>query len=266
MMLANRTGFFRRTTIYLLLAGLVAFGAPFISRASQPYLDDSNKSAPGSSGAPSFDQHLYPRVLQHEMMGGATAYALSKYNFIDVHGVSFDAAEAVQSNSPSTMILRHISGREYQGYTQNDPCYISTGVAFAGTGPSSQGGPKAAGCNIYAGHWLYKAGSPLTQGATASVLTLHVQDASRFTVGQYVVIYDAPAGSFRNPEHALVAARDTSKKTVTLRSRGYKSSAVSNGVGSIVAQHVLGQGTDNRLWAFNFSSRSPKDGSGRIWA
>src|SRR5215217_7514208 len=175
-----------RRTDYLLLVGLVALSAPFISSASQPYLDDANKSAPSSSGLASFEHHQYPRVHQHEMMGKATPAALSKYDFLEIHGTSFEVAKSVQEYSPGTMVLRNISGREYQGYTQNDACYVSTGFAFAGTGPASQGGPKAAGCNIFAGHWLYKAGSRLALDAGASASILRVEDASKFEVGQYV--------------------------------------------------------------------------------
>jgi hypothetical protein len=231
-----------------------------------PYLDDSNKTAPAAD--PSlirFDHHKFPRVHQLELESGASAQAYSKYTFIDLHGVGFGTAETVQGYSPDTLFLRHISGREYQGYTQSDACFVTAGVAFNGTGPASQGGPKSAGCNIYAGHWLYKAGSPLTQPITASSLVLPVEDASRFETGQYVVIYDAPAGSFAKAEHALVSSRNLTANTITLQSRGYKSTAYAHAAGAIVAQHVLGQGTDNLLWAFNFSSKSPKDANGRTW-
>ena len=255
----------RRTATSHWVAAVMSLAVSSAASAAQPYLDDSNKSAPPDAGLPSFDHHTFPRVLQHEMIGGSTPRNLSKYQFLDIHGVHFDAAETLQGYSPDTLFLRHISGREYQGYTQKDACFVTSAVAFGGTGPTSQGGPKTAGCNIYAGHWLYKAGSPLTQAITTSTLKLNVADASRFESGQYVVIYDAPAGSFKNAEHALVTARDLAANTITLQSRGYKSTAAAHAAGAIVAQHVLGQGTDNRLWAFNFSSVSPKDGAGNTW-
>lgn len=119
---------------------------------------------------------------------------------------------------------------------------------------------------MFAGHWLYQAGSPLTQAINASARTLRVRDASRFAVGQYVVIYDAPAGSFRNAEHARVSGRNLSTNTLTLASRGFKSNPRSHGVGAIVAQHVLGQGTNPQLWAFNMTTQSPRDGAGRTFA
>src|SRR5262249_35721433 len=157
-------------------------------------LDDANKTAPvaASFGEASFDDQTFPRTMHHENIGNASPEQLSKYDFIDLHAVSFDDVEKANLLSPDTRILRHISGREYQGYTDPDPRRISRGVAFAGTGPVSQGGPQSAGCNLFAGHFLYKAGSPLTVAATPTALTLQVQDAGKFDVGQYVVIYDAP--------------------------------------------------------------------------
>jgi len=248
-----------------LLAGIASLGVSLSCWAAQPYMDDSNKSVPPADGAPSTQEHLYPRIYAHENFGGLSAQALSKYQFIDIHGTGFDTIGTIPGFAPDTMVLRQISGRAYQGWAQKDLCHVTMGVAFAGTGPASQGGPQAAGCNIYAGHWLYKAGSPLTAAISASALTLQVQSAARFEVGQYVAIYDAPAGSFRNAEHALVTARNTSANTITLKARGYKSNAFSHGAGSIVAQHVKGQTDDSLTWAFNFSTKSPTDANGKTW-
>ncbi len=138
---------------------------------------------------------------------------------------------------------------------------ISAGLAFETTTSKSQGGPKSAGCGIYAGHWLYKAGTRLRQGVGANDTTLPVENPGRIRKGMYVVIYDAPAGSFRNAEHARVTGVNSSNKTITVR-RGYKSKQIWHSSGSIVAEHVLGQGDDAELWAFNLSTASPRDGNG----
>ncbi|MBA3565173.1 MAG: hypothetical protein H0W33_14445, partial [Gammaproteobacteria bacterium] len=205
-------------------------------------------------------------MLQHEMIGGASTEALSKYHFIDAHGSAFDQMKTIQANySPETMMLRHISGRAYQSYSTQDTCHITNGVAFAFTGPVSQGGPRSTGCDVFAGHWLYKAGTTLSQPIDAGALSLRVADASKIKAGQYVVIYNAPAGSFNNAEHAKVVSSNPSDGTITLQARGYKSNAVSHGAGSIVAQHVLGQGSDSRLWAYNMSSVSPRDGNNKTF-
>ncbi len=195
---------------------------------------------------------------------GANAEAYSKYHFIDAHGFEYDKFEQVQSNfSPDTMMLRHIGARDYQSYTAAY-CKISGGVAFEATTAVSQGGPVGAGCGIYAGHWLYEAGTKLRAGVNATATTLQVEDASRFTKNHYIVIYDAPAGSFKNAEHARVTAINVSNRTITV-ARGYKSNNVQHAAGSIVAPHVLGQGTDPRLWAWNFSSVSPRDGNNKTF-
>lgn len=233
--------------------------------AQRDYLDDANKSYPSAGSAPSFENQGFPRVLQHEMAENASIQAMSKYQFLMVKGLQFDMAERVQSVSPETMVLRHISGRAYQSYALKDPCHISMGVAFASTGPASLGGPQSDGCDIFAGHWLYQAGTTLRQSVNNSTLTLPVADASKLTPGQYVVIYNAPAGSFYNAEHARIVSRNVTNDTVTLAARGYKSTAAFHAAGSIVAQHVLGQGADARLWAFNMSSKSPTDSTGRTF-
>lgn len=252
-----------KSVLVVVLAGSV-FGTAY---SAQPYLDDANptKATASGTGLPSLGQHDFPRTHILEVDPDVTPDELSKYQFIDAHASGFDKIRSAQNYSPQTMVLRHISARAYQGYAYKN-CQITGGVAFESTGPVSQGGPSSKGCAIYAGHWLYHPGSPLTSGIDASTRTLRVQDASRFAVGQYVVIYDAPAGSFKNAEHAKVTARNTSTKTLTLQSRGFKSSPHSHGVGAIVAQHTLGQGSTPELWAWNMSTQAPKDGAGKTFA
>ncbi len=228
------------------------------------YLDDADTTASPPAQSPSLP-NKFPRVGVHEMDKGMSNDAYRKYQIIYGHGNVMKRVADIQAVSSDVMFVRHISGRAYQSYNQNF-CTISSGIAFESSGPTTQGGPSGDGCSIYAGHWLYKPGSTLTQSINATTTTLKVAAASKFTVGQYVVIYDAPAGSFKNAEHAKVSGRNLSTNTLTLQSRGYKSSAKSHPSGAIVAQHVLGQGGDPRLWAFNMSNKSPKDGNGRTFA
>lgn len=246
----------------------IAAGQSLTAWAALPYLNDANTAAPAKSGdAPSIAQHEFPRVYMHELSqkGKITPEMMSRYQFIVAHGSALDMAANAQANwSPETMMLRHYSGRAYQSFAYK-PCHVTGGIAFESTGAVSQGGPSSAGCAIYAGHWLYKAGTKLEAGVTASALTLAVEDASRLAAGQYVVIYDAPAGSFKNAEHAKVASRNLSNNTITLQARGFKSKPAAHAAGAVVAQHVLGQGPENELWAFNTSSKSPKDGAGRTF-
>ena len=258
------------TARYILLAGITGLGLSMSCWAAQPYLDDANQDGANQAalavdGTPTTQQHGYPRFYAHENFGGLSAQALSRYQFIVVHGIHLDTVGAISGFAPDNMVLRHISGRAYQGFTQTDPCHIGMAVAFAGTGPVSQGGPEGNGCDIFAGHWLYKAGSRLTAPATTGALTLQVENAGRFEAGQYVVIYDAPAGSFDNAEHAKVTAVNQSANTLTLQARGFKSAPKAHPAGAIVAQHVIGQGPENELWAFNTTSQSPKDGAGKTF-
>jgi hypothetical protein len=198
-------------------------------------------------------------------MGGVTAEEYSKYDFITSHGMAFSSVERIQEQySPDTMMLRHISGRAYQSFNFTS-CSISSGLAFESTTASSQGGPNADGCGIYAGHWLYKAGSRLRQSVGANEQTLAVENAARFERNSYVVIYNAPAGSFNNAEHARVTAVNTSNDTIQVQ-RGFKSNNSNHASGSIVAQHVIGQGPEWELWAYNMTTQSPRDASGKTFS
>jgi 5-hydroxyisourate hydrolase-like protein (transthyretin family) len=235
--------------------------------AQHSYLDDANpaKRIPANP-LPSFQHHSFPRTLVHELQGPATNAAYGKYDFIDAHGSSFDRVANIQgAYSQNTMLLRHISARAYQNFNANY-CRISSGIAFESSGRTTQGGPEeTSGCSVYAGHWLYRAGTRTTQQITAQATTVQVQDASRVQAGQYVVIYDGPPGSFNNAEHARVSSVNENTNTITFNKRGFKSVARSRASGAIVAQHVLGQGPEEELWAFNTSTECPRDANGETW-
>jgi len=233
--------------------------------AAQEYMNDANTRTPPRDGSLPSLNHGFPRTLAHEFDDRPSAAEYSKYHFIDAKGVNFPKVESIQSGlSPQTMMLRHISGRAYQSYAYKD-CFVSGGVAFESTTPASQGGPSSKGCGMFAGHWLYKAGATLKNPVSANEQTLKVDNPARFASGKYVVIYDQPAGSFRNAEHARVTAVNRNAGTIKV-TRGYKSTAKAHGTGSIVAEHVLGQGSDARLWAYNLTSQSPRDANGKTFA
>lgn len=238
------------------------------------YLDDSNASyAPADPALPAL-AHQYPRTAQHELLSTTNPAATSKYDYLNVAGNSFPQAEtawnAAFSAGLNMIICRHISGHEFQGYTQTTDSFCSKGVGFKTTGPTTIWNPAADVAQIYAGHWLYEAGTLLNGaiGAAASGATgtVTVDDATRFVDTEYACIYDAPAGSFVNAEHVRIVSRAGNVLTVE---RGYKSTANAHADNSIIAQHVLGQGsptgTDPRLWTFNFSTQCPVDGNGKKW-
>ncbi len=243
----------------ILLAALLS--SPAI--AERAYLDDANRRAPSTDYSVENLNHGFPRVLVHELHNSISVEDYGKYDFIDAHGQHFPKIEKIQNQSPGTKALRHISGRAYQSYDYSK-CSISGGVAFETTTGASQGGPSSAGCGIYAGHWLYKAGTRTRQSITAGVSTIPVTSAGSFSSGSYVVIYDSPAGSFKNAEHARITGVNKSTNTISV-SRNFKSTAKAHPTGAIVAEHVLGQGSNKELWAFNLSSQSPRDANGRTF-
>jgi hypothetical protein len=190
------------------------------------------------------------------MLTGGNGEADSKYDIVAIRGNLLSQIGRIQAINPGFVGLRLMSGLAYQGYNRSDACAYDDGMPFGGTGSSTQG------CNVFAGHWLYKAGTKLTSTVNASATSLRVQNANSFVVGEYVVIYDAPARSFNNAEHARITAVSKSTNTLTV-ARGYKSKAASHSTGAIVAAHVLGQGTNKLLWAWNQSSACPKDANGK---
>ncbi len=255
-----------RSLSRIFLTSLCLIAAP--ATAQHAYLDDANPTRRiPANPLPSFQHHSFPRTLVHELQGPAANADYGKYDFIDAHGSSFDRVANIQNaHSQDTMLLRHISARAYQNFNANY-CRISSGIAFETSGPTSQGGPEeTAGCSIYAGHWLYRAGTRTTQQITAQAMTVKVQDASRIDAGQYVVIYDGPPGSFNNAEHARVSSVNENTNTITFNKRGFKSNARARSSGAIVAQHMLGQGPEDELWAFNTSTQCPKDANGETFA
>ena len=252
--------FFQIHVTALLLVALPA-------SAQWAHLDDANAlKTPPPSSFPSIQQHAFPRTLVHEMQGPVSNAEYGKYDFIDAHGSSFERMANVQNAySSNIMLLRHISARAYQNFNANF-CRISSGLAFESSPQVSQGGPESSGCGIYAGHWLYSAGTKTNHSITAQAMTVKVADPSRLVAGQYVVIYDAPAGSFNNAEHARVISSNNATGTVTFNKRGFKSMARARAAGAIIATHVLGQGPEDELWAFNFSTQSPRDGNGETFS
>ena len=232
--------------------------------AEQYYLDDANhQRAAVDAGLPDL-RDGFPRVLTHELDGSLTPQQLSKYQFITTKGHDYPTLEKIQQSfSPDTRMLRHISARAYQQFNFGN-CVISGGLAFESTTAKSQGGPQADGCGIYAGHWMYHAGARTRSAIAAGTTTVPVSSTANIRQGQYVVIYDAPAGSFSNAEHAKVTAVNASTKTISVQ-RGYKSNTSAHPQGAIVAQHVIGQGDEAELWSFNMSSQSPRDGNGKTF-
>lgn len=255
----RRTGYFVASTAALSFSLTTAVGA-----ATYNYLEDADTSStPNSrSGMPNIKGRDFPRVIMSEIKAFPTnREAFSKYPVIAGQAFQLRNVGRLQQDYPQILYYRMFTPREYLGYGNSFTCNQGHGIPFASTANATSG------CSVYAGHWLYKAGSRTTQSLSASGNTVRVQDASRFNVGQYVVIYSGGPGAFNNAEHARISGRNVSNDTLTLSTRGYRSTARSHPSGAIIAQHVLGQGGGNPLnWAYNLSTACPRDANNRTIA
>ena len=248
------------SSIALLLA-VCSLGA----HATVPYLEDADTTIAnsGNAAAPDISDHLWPRIMMAEtqtLSGDSEQY--SKYRIIAASAHSIIKIEELQKDNPELLFFRTINPNEYLGYndeTLDRLCPQGHGNPFSTTTAATEN------CGVYAGHWLYEAGSPSTAAITASATTIRVNDISRFNTGEFAVIYNAPAGSFNNAEHVKIISRNTSTRTLTIE-RGFKSHAVAHASGSIVAQHARGFGNPNpRNWRYNLSTQSPTDANGRTY-
>ena len=170
---------------------------------------------------------------------------------------------AAQVINPTLMWLRVYSPVAWQGATEAR-YGISQGYDFWTTGPATLLG----GGEVFAGHWLYNAGGLTTTALTATGLSVSTTTAGVLVANTYVVIYDAPAGSFGAAEHARVVSvvENGGTYTATLE-RGYRSAAVPHAAGSIIARHAQGNATISAtaalLWRYNLSSGCPLDSNGK---
>ncbi len=188
-----------------------------------------------------------------------SAQQISKYDVIAVKSSMYGLVSDAQALNSKVQVLRFHSPFAYQGFRDQDPCLSGSGMPFGATGPATEG------CAVYAGHWLYAPGTRLRSAITVSATSIAVDDASRFTAGRWVVIYDGQPGAFTNAEHARVAAVNKSTNTLTLDNRGHKSTPRSHPIDAIVAEHVIGNGDNGESdrWVYNQSTACPQDSNGR---
>jgi hypothetical protein len=228
--------------------------------ASQPHLEDADYEPSRGLMAP-LDRHLFPRVSLSETKGlPSTAEAISKYDSLLLSAAQMNSnVAAAQKINPDLLIFRKFNPGGYLGFMSSNACTDAFGIAFGSTAATTEN------CGFFAGHWAYYAGTMLSKAIAATATKVTVADASRVTAGRYVVIYDAPTGSFKNAEHALVAS--VSGNVVTFAKRGYKSVARSHPAGAIVAEHPVAGGANGdetaEHWMYNMSSVGPADAKGR---
>lgn len=237
----------------------LALAIPFASAlANYPYLDDALNLAdtPEVSGT-------FPKVMMTETQSiDAPDESFTKYDVVGGKAGMMEKFSRVQKINPDVQVHYEISPRAYQGFDnlEDEPCQLTNGLTFESTGTATRD------CKVFSGHWLYYAGTRLAKFLDSSSRVLYVEDASRLRNEEYVVIYDAPAGSFKNAEHAQIVAIDTEQvpNKVTLAQRGFKSNAVNHASGSIIAQHALGRGRDHpENWSYNQTTLCPLDSKGK---
>lgn len=241
----------RGLAVCVLLAAMSAqsFGAPL------RYLDDANIQ----SDAPTVTGNFPKIALTETQSVGGTVQEWSRYDVIGGKAGMAAKVAAAQAINPELKFHFSFHPRSYLGYLHNDACEIALGMPFNQTASTSQG------CSMFAGHWLYRAGTTLASSISSTQTDIRVADASRLAAGDYVVIYNSPAGSFVNAEHARVQSVDTSANPdrVILSNRGYKSNAISHSANSIIAAHEVGRAEDKRNWAYNLATNAPRDAANR---
>jgi hypothetical protein len=115
---------------------------------------------------------------------------------------------------------------------------------------------------IFAGHFAYKPYTTLSEDlGTKDTMVLKVANAQAIQKGSYCVVRNAD--SWKNAEHVQVSKVNDPEGTITVVKRGYKSHKQDWKAGAIIAQHQIGNGTDNLNWCYNLSSRCPKDANGK---
>jgi len=224
-----------------------------------PTFDDVDKTdpPPALAGTPNFYNLPYPRLNLTEGTAGSNIEIGSKYNTVSYGNSQIRNAAALKEKYPRTMVLRYFPVA-YQPNNEGDGGQRS----FLSTGPASVGSA------VFAGHWLYLAGSTLKASVDSKALLLAVNDSSRFTAGQDVVIYNGGPGAFLDAEHAQIASINNTEGTLTLAARGFKSTPTSHPAGAVVAQHQLGAGgtaetRSPELWSYNLGTRCPVDANGK---
>jgi len=249
----------RLRSLFIVTTLFVFSIAPTAISRIAPTFDDADKTAPPPAlpGTPNLYRLPYPRLNLTEGSAGKNIDIASKYNTVSYGASQIRSAAALKQNYPETMVLRYFVS-PYQSKRAGD----GSGRPFGSTAAASTGSA------VFAGHWLYLAGSKLRASIDSNDLVLPVENSRRFTDGQYVVIYNGRPGDFENAEHAKIASIDHTRDTLTLAKRGFKSTPTFHPAGAVVAQHQLGAGGSGQTkspedWSYNFSSRCPVDANGK---
>ena len=214
----------------------------------------SGRSA-GPSEAAAGDEN-YPRLLIIQELSGAGKYHAMVGIASWISNVA-DLKADLASKGRSISALRYFAPRQYQ----NDVLSI----------PLNE---------IYAGHWLFLAGTTTTTALNSTATSVPVASTGPFSglAGYFAMIWDGKAVNpaltpndpafWANAEHVKITAVGSGSVTVQ---RGYNPStqsfssglARSHANGSRIAVHVPGAYTGPEVWSLNQSTASPRDPQGR---
>ncbi|MEI7533091.1 MAG: carbohydrate binding domain-containing protein [Verrucomicrobiae bacterium] len=236
------------------------------------YLDDADTNqAPVNVNSFRFDQLPFPRTGTGEnikwgiSLPGVTASDFTKDDIVSGTIGSLDKTRAILDLNSNILGLHYLNVREYAVFTQ-----VDGGIVFTNTGPVTD----ATTDNMFAGHWLYYAGTTLATAVNAATQTFQVAnggglknnmtggvfDNNDGPPGSFVVIYDPPVGSFANAEFVFMT--NLTGNTFMSRERGYKSTALTHPIGAIVAELSVSGSTTASHWSYNRSTYCPRDNGG----
>jgi hypothetical protein len=196
----------------------------------------------------------FPRRSTGTLKGNATAEQLACFDIVCKKPFNQTAIFDAQRLNPNLTWLRECSPQAYQGFAD------AAGSEVSGF-PFTSSGSVTTGPSVFAGHWAYQPYTTLSAGITAaSGITLTVSDASKIQSGVYYYVIRPSATDWTDAEHVYLTK---SGSTITLTTRGYKSTAKVWPAGSVIAQHTTGNGTAKELWVYNHSTKCPVDGNGK---
>ncbi len=159
-----------------------------------------------------------------------------------------------QRLNPNLTWIRECSPQAYQGFAD------AAGSEVSGL-PFTTSGTATTGISVFAGHWAYQPYTTLNATITAeSGITLTVSDISKIQSGAYYYVIRPSAYDWTDAEHLYITRIGS---TLTLTTRGYKSTAKAWPAGSVIAQHTTGNGTAKELWVYNHSTKCPLDANGK---
>jgi len=213
------------------------------------YFKEGTQHLKTKAAAPALDQLGFPRI---SWLNNADMLYL-KFNVLSVAWSGRERMKALRERYPLVVGLRYFAGRAYQTDERSYPWD-----------------------KIYAGHWLFLGGTTLTSAIGATTETITVGNGTKLAEDDYAMIWDGTAGNppavnqddpnfWKNAEHVLITG--VTENTVTITRNCHHNTVkdkiecggvgVDHPIGSRMAQHIRGAGTEADVWAYNVSTKAP---------